>query len=59
MKEPRSDKEKVVLYLNEIMNHMQASCPHVKDNTIYNILVDVEAVIEKICDNAIEILVKL
>jgi chromosome segregation ATPase len=55
----KPDKEKVVNYLNGIMKYMQENCPAVKDKTVYNILVDVEAAIENICDTTIKTLEKL
>jgi hypothetical protein len=38
---------------------MQENCPAVKDKTVYNILVNIEAAIENICDSTIKNLEKL
>lgn len=50
----KPDKEKVIQYINGIMNYMANTCPAIKDKTVYTILVDLEAGIEKNCDASIK-----
>ena len=55
----KPDKEKANQYFKSINQHMQKSCPAIKDKAVNKIIIDLEAVIEKTVDESIAKLEKI
>jgi len=55
----KPDKEKAGLYFKSIIQHLQKSCPAIKDKAINKIIADLEAVIEKTVDESMTKLEKI